>query len=112
MSRSHYKIPYINREVILKSFQDQKNKKNTVTFYKKNSAIPFIFINKTLLIYKGSDFKSYNYYKEHLGLKLGEFALTRKQVKHTGKKKKISKKRIKIKKSFFIYDLKSKFFTT
>lgn len=73
--------------------------------------MPAIFCNKTLMIYTGIRLKSYRFTKDALGFVLGEFALTRKQVKHTGKRKKISKKRPRIHKSFFIYDFKSKFFT-
>lgn len=90
----------------------KKNVKNTTyTFFKKNSAIPGVFSDKTLSIYTGIRFKNYRFTKDSLGFVLGEFALTRKQVKHTAKKKKISKKRPKIHKSYFIYDFKSKYFT-
>ena len=45
-----------------------------------------------------------------MGLKLGEFAKTRANASHKGKRLKITKKRQKTKVSF-TYDLKSKFFT-
>lgn len=109
MSKSLYKLPFIGREMLLKSFN---RKKKNITFHERNTLIPFCFINKEFDIHQGLRFKSYNYRYRQLGLKLGEFAKTRLSPRHKGKRLKISKKRQKLGKSIFSYDLKSKFFTS
>jgi len=117
MSKSLYKIPFISREMFMKSFSLDKNKKarkkkKTIFFHQRNTLVPFCFANKEFQIHQGLRFKSYNYRRKQLGLKLGEFAKTRVNTRHKGKRLKISKKRQKIRKSIFTYDLKSDFFTT
>lgn len=108
MSKSQYKVPYIGREMLLKCF---KKKKNNVSFFQRNTLIPFVFVNKEFQIHQGLRFKSYKYRHNQLGLKLGEFAKTRVTARHRGKRLKISKKRQKTRKIIFTYDLKSDFFT-
>lgn len=93
MSRSLYKLPFLNREVIVKSLQ-RKNRK-TITFYQRNSLVPFCFVRKVLSIYQGSFFKSYNYYQIQLGLCLGQFTFTRRKPKHKIKVSATVKKRVK-----------------
>lgn len=100
-------MPFIGREMLIKCF---KKKRKNVSFYERNTLIPFCFVNKEFEIHQGIGFKSYTYRKKQLGLKLGEFAKTRSHAKHSGKRFKISKKRPKVKTSF-TYDLKNKFFT-
>lgn len=100
-------MPYIGREMLLKCF---KKKKKNVFFHERNTLVPFCFVNQELEIHQGVGFKSYTYRKKQMGLKLGEFAKTRANAAHKGKRLKISKKRQKMKVSF-TYDLKSKFFT-
>jgi ribosomal protein S19 len=107
MSKSLYKIPFIGREMLLKCF---RKKKKNVKFYEKNTTVPFCFVNQELEIYQGNEFKYYTFRKKQMGLKLGEFAKTRTNAKHSGKRLTISKKRPPIKKSY-TYDLKSDFFT-
>lgn len=94
--------------MLLKCF---KKKKNNVSFFNKNTLVPFCFVNQDLEIYKGKQFKTYTYRKKQMGLKLGEFANTRSHAGHSGKRVKITKKRQKIVKLAFNYDLKSDFFT-
>jgi ribosomal protein S19 len=108
MSKSQYKLPFIGREMLLKSF---KRKKKNITFYQRNTLVPFCFVNKEFDIHQGLRFKSYRYRYNQLGLKLGEFAKTRLTPRHKGKRLKIAKKRPKQVKLIFNYDLKSKFFT-
>lgn len=93
--------------MLLKCF---KKKKKNVFFHERNTLVPFCFVNKELEIHQGVEFKRYTYRKKQMGLKLGEFAKTRANAAHKGKRLKISKKRQRIKVSF-TYDLKSKFFT-
>lgn len=107
MSKSQYKIPYIGREMLLKCF---KKKKKNITFFNRNTLVPFCFVNQELEIHQGVGFKSYTYRKKQMGLKLGEFAKTRANAGHKGKRVRISKKRQKSK-VVFSYDLKNKFFT-
>jgi ribosomal protein S19 len=107
MSKSHYKIPFIGREMLIKCF---KKKKKYISFHERNTLVPFCFVNQELEIHQGIGFKSYTYRKKQMGLKLGEFAKTRANASHKGKRLKISKKRQKLK-TLFTYDLKSDFFT-
>jgi len=107
MSKSLYKIPFIGREMLMKCF---KKKKKNVSFHERNTLVPFCFVNQDLEIHQGIGFKSYTYRKKQMGLKLGEFAKTRANASHKGKRVKISKKRQKSK-VLFTYDLKSDFFT-
>ena len=107
MSKSLYKIPFIGREMLIKFF---KKKKKNVSFHERNTLVPFCFVNQDLEIHQGIGFKSYTYRKKQMGLKLGEFAKTRANASHKGKRVKISKKRQKSK-VLFTYDLKSDFFT-
>lgn len=108
MSKSQYKIPFIGYEMFLKCFQ--KKKKN-ITFYQRNTLVPYCFGNENLEIHQGKTFKSYSYRKAQFGLKLGEFAKTRSKSNHRGKRLKIKKKRSKASRSVFSYDLKKDFFT-
>lgn len=114
MSKSLYKLPYISREMFIKCFnyKKKKNKKKNLSFYNRNSLLPFCFVNKELQIHQGLYFKKYTYRKKQLGMKLGEFAKTRAVAGHRGKRLKLSKKRQKSLKSVFTYDLKSDFFTS
>jgi len=99
-------MPYLGREMLIKCF---KKKKKNISFFERNTLVPFCFVNQDLEIHQGIGFKSYTYRKKQMGLKLGEFAKTRANAVHKGKRIKISKKRIKIK-GIFTYDLKSNFF--
>ncbi len=100
-------MPYIGREMLIKCF---KKKKKYISFFERNTLVPFCFVNQDLEIHQGIGFKSYTYRKKQMGLKLGEFAKTRSNAKHSGKKLKISKKRPRSQ-GTFTYDLKSNFFT-
>lgn len=94
MSKSLYKLPYLNNEVLLKSLKLRKKKKEkTITFYQRNSLVPFVFIKKALEIHQGTRFKSYNFGKIQLGFKLGEFTVTRRKPKFPSKSLKLKKKR-------------------
>lgn len=108
MSKSKHKIPFIGYEMFLKCFQ--KKEKNIV-FFQRNTLVPYCFTNINFEIYRGKGFKSYNYRNPQLGLKLGEFAWTRSRSNHRGKRLKIKKKRQKLHKPLFSYDLKKDFFT-
>jgi len=108
MSKSLYKLPFIGHEMLIKCF---RKKKKNITFYQRNTTIPFCFVNKEFEIHQGVRFKSYTYRYKQLGLKLGEFAKTRATSRHKGKRLKITKKRTKMQKTFFSYDLKHDFFT-
>ena len=105
MSRSLYKLPFLNNEVILKSLKLKRKNRRNITFYQKNTKVPFCFINKNLSIYQGSFFKSYKFRKKPLGLTMGEFIFTRKQFrsknKGVQKVKKIKKNTQSVKKLNF-----------
>lgn len=93
MSKSLYKLPYLNNEVLLKSLKLKKKKEKTIIFHQRNSLIPFVFIKKVLEIHQGLRFKNYNFGKIQLGFRLGEFTVTRRKPKHTSKRIKLKKKR-------------------
>jgi ribosomal protein S19 len=110
LSRSLHKAPYISREVLLHCRVDRN--RNNVTFFQRNSTIPFCFCQKTFNIHQGNRFKSYRYARFHQGIKVGQFTLTRRRSKFVSKRPRIVKKRPRIIQSSFSYDLKSKFFTS
>jgi len=85
MSRSLYKLPFLSREVIKKSVKKKWKRKKNITFFQRNTKVPFSFIKKNLNIHQGLFFKSYNFYKMQVGLRLGEFTFTRRKPNHKKK---------------------------
>lgn len=83
MAWSYYKGPYVDYS--LKRLLDKnKSKKN---IWSRNSIILPEFIGKRVNIHNGFNFKSIQIKEEMVGHKYGEFAPTRKRVKHKVKKK-------------------------
>ena len=60
-------------------------------FWRRDFIIPSTLLNKKVLIYNGYSFKTIFIKKEHIGFKIGEFALTRKNRFQIIKKKKNKK---------------------
>jgi ribosomal protein S19 len=68
-----------------------KTKKNNIIVWSRNSVIPARLENKKVSIYFGNGFRKMIIRREHIGLKFGELAYTRK--KNGNRFKKITKKK-------------------
>jgi ribosomal protein S19 len=87
MSRSLKKLPYIHQDILFK-----KNKMDhTRILYTRRSLIPSKLLGKTLLIYNGKRFNKIICKTEHIGLRVGELSITRKNYNKPGKKPKQNK---------------------
>ena len=84
MSRSQKKIPFFQKNLLKKTL----NKKDyrTIKLWSRSSTILSEFVGYTFDIHNGKSFVSIQVIEEMIGHKLGEFASTRKQVKHKLKK--------------------------
>ena len=76
MSRSIWKGPYINTNII-----------NTKKIYSRNSVITSSFINKRIFIYNGKNLIPVIINREKVGFKFGELSFTRKITNKKTKKK-------------------------
>jgi len=81
MSRSIWKGPYVSTSLI-------KSKQTQV--WTRNTTIIPSFVSQTLYVHNGQKFQQLFITDNIIGLKLGQFVLTRKSVVH--KKKKTKKK--------------------
>lgn len=90
MTRSAWKLPYIS----LMLFQNRFLIKNGLNIRIRNSVIPTIFMDKKikLCIFNGTWFLSTIMSSNMSGLKLGEFAFTKRSDKQTHMKRKVQKK--------------------
>ena len=75
MSRSIWKGPYINTNII-----------NTKKIYSRNSVVTSNFINKRIFIYNGKNLIPVLITREKVGFKFGELSFTRKIVNKKIKK--------------------------
>jgi small subunit ribosomal protein S19 len=84
MSRSQKKIPFFQKNLLKKTL----NKKDyrTIKLWSRSSTILSEFVGYTFDIHNGKSFVSIQVIEEMIGHKFGEFASTRKQVKHKQKK--------------------------
>lgn len=88
MSRSMWKLPYIQKDFFSKHVKEMK----TVRLEKRNTSIPKNFIEKGLNIHNG---KTLNYMvvtNKTIGRKAGEFSITKSLGQLESKKKKLKKK--------------------
>lgn len=92
MTRSIWKGPFIEAN-LFKKLNKIKNKNVPITTWSRRSTILPEFIGYKFQIYNGNRFINVLISEEMVGHKLGEFAKTRKQVKHKGDKLKVLKKR-------------------
>lgn len=84
MTRSKWKIPYIDKSLVNFS----KKKKNITVIYSRSSTILPNFIDSTFLVYNGIRFFKIKVKKDMVGHKFGEYAFTRKKTLIKKKKKK------------------------
>lgn len=84
MSRLQKKIPFFQKNLLKKTL----NKKDyrTIKLWSRSSTILSEFVGYTFDIHNGKSFVSIQVIEEMIGHKFGEFASTRKQVKHKLKK--------------------------
>jgi small subunit ribosomal protein S19 len=76
MTRSKWKIPYIEYS-ILKKLQLKKNLNKTIYTNTRSSIILPSFIGETLFVHNGNKFVTIKVQENMVGHKLGEFVYTR-----------------------------------
>ncbi len=84
MTRSSKKGPYID-EKLLKKVTSRKPEDGPIKTWARRSDISPEMVGYTIAVHNGKDFIDVRINEDMVGHKLGEFALTRKFVKHGGK---------------------------
>ena len=92
MARSSWKYNYTNLYIFKKIFLSKFKNSRIGKVFCRSSSIPKIFLKKTVTLYKGSAFIRILFTRYHIGLKLGEFGVTRKPFSYPIKKKKKKKR--------------------
>ena len=88
MSRSVKKGPYVDEKLFAKVEKlDQQNKKEPIKTWARACTIVPEFVGHTFMVHNGKAFLKVFVTEEMVGLKLGEFALTRIFRGHGGKGK-------------------------
>nr|YP_009495459.1 ribosomal protein S19 [Eunotia naegelii]AWQ64106.1 ribosomal protein S19 [Eunotia naegelii] len=98
MSRSKWKGPYINEQLLSNQSLIESSSKNITNIIKttsRNSEIIYGFVGLTFDVYTGKTFLKLEITEEMVGHKFGEFAFTR---THSPPKKKKIKRKIAFKK--------------
>lgn len=85
MSRSLKKGPYIDQKLVKKVKNADKNSKNAIKTWARHSVISPEMIGYTIGIHNGRVHVPVLITEEMVGHRLGEFAKTRKFVKHGGR---------------------------
>lgn len=73
MSKSIWKIPYISKFLMRKKYLKNKN----INVFIRNSIISFAFVGKKFRVYNGTSFVSIKFVFGMIGLKLGEFSISK-----------------------------------
>lgn len=84
MARSSKKGPYVDPKII-KKISRQKPEDGPIKTWARDSEISPEMVGYTFLVHNGKDFVEVKVLEEMVGHRLGEFALTRKFIKHGGK---------------------------
>lgn len=84
------KIGYIRNSTMRKYLSLKKGKINKLKTNDRQSLIFSGLMGKNVKVYNGWDFLKLNVTEKHIGLPLGDFILTRRKVKHKGKRKKVN----------------------
>ena len=88
MSRSLKKGPFVDQR-LLKKLQDKKpGDKSVIKTWSRSSTVVPEMAGFTFGVHNGKDFVSVFITEEMVGHKLGEFSLTRKFIRHSGKMQK------------------------
>ncbi|OGH60196.1 MAG: 30S ribosomal protein S19 [Candidatus Magasanikbacteria bacterium RIFCSPHIGHO2_01_FULL_33_34] len=94
MSRSLKKGPYVDENLMkkVKKAIDAGEKNKSIKTWARSSTVTPEMVGFTFLVHNGKDFLNVYIDENMVGHKLGEFALTRKFVKHGGKMQKTEEK--------------------
>lgn len=95
MSRSVKKGPYIDEKLLKKLSKIKPGSKMIVKTWKRASVISPEMVGYTIAVYNGKDFINVFITEDMVGHKLGEFAPTRKFIKHGGKMQRELEKKAK-----------------
>ena len=85
MSRSKWKGPFIQAD-LLKKFSTIKTKKKEIKVFCRNSTIPPQFVGLIFKIHTGKSFTKIEVSEQMVGHKFGEFSSTRKKFSYKKKK--------------------------
>jgi len=85
MSRSSKKGPYIDQKLLKKISKLTPDKAEPIKTWARDSSISPEMVGFNFLVHNGKDFIEVHITEEMVGHKLGEFAPTRKFIKHGGK---------------------------
>lgn len=85
MSRSLKKGPYVDEKLMKKVSKLKVGDKNVIKTWARASSITPQMIGFTFAVHTGKDFVNITVVEDMVGHKLGEFAPTRKFVRHSGK---------------------------
>lgn len=85
MSRSLKKGPYVDEKLLEKIRKIKSEDKVIIKTWSRRSTIAPEMIGYTFAVHNGRDFITVKVNEEMVGHKLGEFALTRKFIRHGGK---------------------------
>jgi small subunit ribosomal protein S19 len=86
MSRSLKKGPYIDERLLKKVLAVKPGEKTVINTWSRASTISPEMVGKTLGVHNGKAHIPVFVVEDMVGHKLGEFSLTRKFIKHGGKK--------------------------
>ena len=87
MSRSLKKGPYVDEKLMKKVLNTKPGEKSIKTWARRSDISPEM-VGHIFLVHTGKTFVEVNVVEDMIGHKLGEFAPTRKFVKHGGKMQK------------------------
>lgn len=93
MSRSLKKGPYIDSKLMKKVSKFRVGDKTVIKTWARASTITPEMVGFNFAVHNGKDFIPVFVVENMVGHKLGEFALTRKFIKHGGKKQREQDKR-------------------
>lgn len=94
MSRSSKKGPYVDPKLLKKIANLKSGDQTVIKTWSRDSEISPEMVGFTFGVHNGKDFISVRIAEEMIGHRLGEFALTRKFVKHGGKMQRELEKKI------------------
>lgn len=85
MSRSLKKGPYVDQKLIKKLSKIKPDSKTVIKTWARTSVISPEMVGYTIGVHNGKDFVNVFITEEMVGHRLGEFAPTRKFIKHGGR---------------------------
>ncbi|MBI2591511.1 MAG: 30S ribosomal protein S19 [Candidatus Brennerbacteria bacterium] len=97
MSRSSKKGPYVDAKLLAKIAKLKPGDKTVIKTWSRASEISPEMVGFAFGVHNGKDFISVRISEEMVGHRLGEFALTRKFVRHGGKMQKEIEKKAEVK---------------